>query len=147
MGKVHTLEVDVSPAERNHFARFLALLLMAAVLVMVAGFLPTRRLGGEAALTGMVVGCAIGFLASLAGAASVLSARDRRGPDVVPAAMAAMAVRMGVALVLGIAVALSGLVAPKALLLWVVIAHAAFLVPDTHLSIKLLGQRARGEQS
>ncbi len=137
----------MSPAERKNFVSFLSLLLGVAVLMMVAGYLPTRRLGGDAAVLAMFAGSAIGFVASLAGAALVLSARDRKGPDVVPVAMGAMAVRTGVALVVGIAVSLSGLVPAKPLLLWVVIAHAGFLIPDTHLSIKLLGQRARGEKS
>lgn len=144
---MRTPEVDVSPAERKDYALFLSLLLGTAVLLMVAGYLPTHRMGGDAAIAAMFVGCGISFVASLVGAALVLSARDRRGPDVVPVAMGAMATRMGVALVLGIAVSVSGLVPSKPLLLWVVAAHAGFLIPDTHLSIKLLGQRARGEQS
>ena len=59
--------------------------------------------------------------------------------------MIAMVVRLGIAIVLGVGVALSGMVPQKPLLIWVATSHAAFLVPDTLLSIKVLARQALAE--
>lgn len=130
---------------RALYGRFLVSTAVIAIAMPLIGYVPTRRLGGDEAIPAMLVGCLVALLASLAGTVPVLLARDRSPVDAVPAMMIAMGVRLGVAVVLGFAVAASGLVPAKPLLYWVVIAHAGLMIPDTHFSIKVLAQRAMAE--
>ncbi len=119
---------------------------MVTAALMALGYGPTRRLAGDEAVPAMLAGCAISFFASLVGTAPVLRARNEPHVAAWSAAMIAMAVRMGIALMLGVALALAGAFPAKPLLLWVVISHAVLLVPDTLLSIKVLAQQALAEE-
>lgn len=117
---------------------------MAAVL-LVLGWAPTRRLAGEEALPAMFVGCAISVVGSLAGTVPVILARNRPHVEAWSAALAAMGTRLAVVLVLAAALALSGAWPARPLLVWVLVSHAGFLVPDTLLSIKVLARQALAE--
>ena len=57
--------------------------------------------------------------------------RGRPAIDKVPAALGAMALRLAVVLILAVAVVLTGLVAKKALLIWVAVSHFGLLIADT----------------
>lgn len=128
-------------AGRRVFVQFLLLAGAIVALLLALGYLPTRRLAGEAGLAAMLAGCLVSFVASLAGAVPVLLARHRSHVEMVPAALLATATRLGVAVVLAVAVVLSGLIAARPLLLWVVISHAGLLIADTLLSIRVLSKR------
>ncbi len=120
--------------------------MMVTAALMALGYGPTRRMAGDEGVPAMLAGCAIGFAASLVGTVPVMRARNEPHAASWSAAMVAMAVRMAVAIVLGVALALAGSFPAKPLLLWVVISHAALLVPDTLLSIKVLAQQALVEE-
>lgn len=128
------------------FLQFLLLAGAVVVLLLAVGFVPTRRLAGQAGLSAMLAGCLVSLVASLVGTVPVLLARRRSHVEMVPAALAATATRLGVVVTLAAAVALSGVVASKPLLLWVVISHAGLLIPDTLLSIKVLSKRELAEK-
>jgi hypothetical protein len=124
-----------SPAAE--YLRFSGWALAAATGAALLGYLPTLHLGGEGALPAMIAGCAVGFLASLAGGVPVALARRSSQPTVrSQAAMASMAVRFGVVLALGLAVALSGLFERGPLLVWIAISYMALLVVDTWYAVK-----------
>lgn len=124
-----------SPAAE--YLRFSGWALAAATAAALLGYLPTLRLGGRGAIPAMIAGCAVGFLASLAGGVPV--ALGRRSPQPMvrsQAATAAMAVRFGVVLALGLAAALSGLFERGPLLVWIAVSYLALLVVDTWYAVK-----------
>lgn len=86
----------------------------------------------------MLVGTAIALVASWVGTLPVYMTRYRPPLDSISAAMGAIAVRLSVALVLSLVVALSGFFSLPPLLIWVAIAHAAFLVADTTFARALM---------
>lgn len=124
-----------SPAAE--YLRFSGWALAAATAAALLGYLPTLRLGGRGAIPAMIAGCAVGFLASLAGGVPVALGRRSPEPTVrATAATAAMAVRFGVVLALGLAAALSGLFERGPLLVWIAVSYLALLVVDTWYAVK-----------
>lgn len=128
-------------AGRRVFLQFLLLAGAIVALLLVLGWVPTRRLAGDAGPPAMIAGCLVSLLASLAGTVPVLLARRRSHVEMVPAALGATATRLGVVVVAAAAVALSGVVETKPLLLWVVISHGGLLIADTLLSVRVLSKR------
>lgn len=123
-------------ARTGRYARFLVSAVAVVVIAVAIGVLPTRRLGGEAAIPAMAAGCLISFVsAALAGwllvmfGAATPTARMQR-------AFLAMAVRLAVVIVLGLAAALSGEVARSPLLLWLAITYLALLPLEVKLAIE-----------
>lgn len=124
-----------SPAAE--YLRFSGWALAAATAAALLGYLPTLRLGGRGAIPAMIAGCAVGFLASLAGGVPVALGRGKLAPGAAYVmTMASMAVRFVAVLVLGLAVALSGLFERGPLLIWIAIAYLALLVVDTWYAVK-----------
>lgn len=117
-------------------------MLVVAAALLLLGYGPTRRLAGDEAVPAMLAGMAIAAVASLAGAVLVFKARHKPHLEAWTAAMGVMATRLGIAIVLGVAVALAGALPARPLLLWIVISHAGFLVPDTLLSTQVLARQA-----
>jgi len=126
----------VAVARTGRYARFLVSALVIVAIAVAVGVLPTRRLGGEAAIPAMAAGCLISFVsAALAGwllvmfDASTPTARMQR-------AFLAMVVRLAVVIVLGLAAALSGEIARSPLLLWLAITYLALLPLEVKLAIE-----------
>jgi len=123
----------MTPGKR--YARFLGLSVLIVAALCAAGVLPTRRLAGPGAITAMVAGCAISLVAAaMAGvlltrvAVDTPEARLRRS-------FLAMTVRLAVAVVLGLAAALSGELARQPLLFWIGAAYVALLPLEVKLAI------------
>lgn len=131
---------------RKIFGQFLGLAAIVAVLLLVLGWAPTRRLAGEEALPAMFVGCAISVVGSLAGTVPVIMARNKPHVEAWSAVLAAMGIRLAIVIVLGAAFAFAGNWPTKPLLVWVALAHVGFLVPDTLLGIKVLARQALAEK-
>ncbi len=91
------------------YGKFLVLALGILALLLAVGYLPTRRLGGEAALSAMLAAAGISLLASLAGTVPIVLARGLHQP--VSAVMGSMAIRLAVVLFAGAGAALSGVFA------------------------------------
>ena len=145
--KVSTVDwsEDIVAPAKAIFGRFLGLVGLVTTLMMLLGYLPTRQLAGDAALPAMFAGCAIGVVASLIGTVPVYLARNKPHVEAWSSAIVAMAVRLGVVIVLGASLAMSGALPVKPLVIWILISYAGLMIPDTLLSIKILAQQALAE--
>jgi hypothetical protein len=123
-------------ARGRYNARFLLLALAIVAALAAIGLLPTRRLAGAAAPAAMVAGCAISFVAAaLAGWLLVLLPGDTPTARM-QRAFLAMAVRLAVVVVLGLAAALSGELARMPMLFWLGAAYVALLPLEVNLAIR-----------
>ena len=120
----------------QRYARFLGMAVAIIIGLCAVGWLPTQRLAGPGATAAMVAGCTISLLsAGFAGylltavRADTPQVRMRRG-------FLAMIVRLVVALVLGLAAALSGEFATSPLLFWLAMAYIAWLPLEVRLAIQ-----------
>ena len=119
------------------YLRFLAWVVGVAVLIALVGWLPTRRLGGPEAIPAMIVGCAVGALASALGGIPVARGRGATDPaQRLNMVMLSMGLRLAVVAALGAAAAFSGQVERVPLLLWIGIAYVALLAVDTRYAVK-----------
>jgi hypothetical protein len=117
------------------YGRFLGLALAIVGVLMTVGLVPTRRLAGDDAPFAMAIGCSISF-ASAALAGWLLTAVRGDTPDArMQRAFLAMAVRLAVVVVLGLAAALSGEVARMPLLFWVATSYVVLLPLEVKLAI------------
>lgn len=130
-----TGETDTSATDGHDpievYRRFAVHALVIVFALAVLGFLPTRRLAGDAGLLGMAAALIADLAASAAGTLPIWWSRHRHPSHSVGAQLGAMGLRLAVVLVLGIAVALSGLVPIPAFLIWLAIGHSGLLVADT----------------
>jgi hypothetical protein len=120
----------------RRYARFLGMAVAIVIGLCAVGWLPTERLAGPQAPAAMVAGCTISLLSAgfagyllIAVHADTAQVRMRRG-------FQAMMVRLVVALVLGIAAALSGEFATSPLLFWLAMAYIALLPLEVKLAIQ-----------
>jgi hypothetical protein len=120
----------------RRYARFLGMAVAIVIGLCAVGWLPTERLAGPHAPAAMVAGCTISLLSAgfagyllIAVHADTAQVRMRRG-------FQAMMVRLVVALVLGIAAALSGEFATSPLLFWLAMAYIALLPLEVRLAIQ-----------
>lgn len=118
------------------YLRFLVWATVVTAAVALIGTLPTLRLGGGGAVPAMIAGCVVGLLSSLAGGAPVALARGAGPGAAYQTMMFSMAVRFVVALVLGLAAALSGMFERGPLLIWIAITYLALLVVDTWYAVR-----------
>lgn len=119
------------------YLRFLVWVTVVAAAVAALGAVPTRRLAGEDGIPALLAGCLIGAIASLAGGLPVFFGPPAASPaGRLQATLLAMAVRLGVVLALGLAVALSGWFERVPLLIWIAVSHLALLVVDTRFMLK-----------
>lgn len=122
------------------YLRFLACAVAIGAALVLLGYAPTRRLGGEGALPAMVAGCAIGILASAVGALPVALARRSGRQDALQGALqgmlAAMALRFATVLVLGLSAGLSGWFETRPLLIWIALGYVAQLALDARYAIR-----------
>jgi hypothetical protein len=119
----------------GRYARFLALAAGIVIGLCAIGFVPTRRLSGEAGVIAMAIGCGISLIsAALAG--GLLVALGSETPEArMQRAFLAMVVRLAVVVALGLAAALSGAVARQPLLFWIGTAYVALLPLEVRLAI------------
>lgn len=120
----------------GEYARFLALTGAILAGLVALGALPTRRLGGDGALTAMLVALAVCVFASVVGSLPILGRRGRPLSEAMPAMLGSVALRLAVVLFVGALLAFSRWVTPAPFLLWLAIGHAALLVPDTLLALR-----------
>jgi hypothetical protein len=115
--------------------RFFGLAILVVTALIGVGWMPTRRMGGDAALPAMVAGCVI----SLAGAALagwLLVATSPKTPEArMQMAFMAMVVRLTVVAVLGLAAVFAGAFERTPLLFWLAAAYIALLPLEVKLAI------------
>jgi len=119
----------------GRYARFLSLAAAIVILLCAVGWLPTRRLSGDAGVIAMAAGCGISLIsAALAG--GLLTALGAETPEArMRRAFLAMVVRLAVVIAFGLAAALSGAVARQPLLFWIGTAYVALLPLEVRLAI------------
>lgn len=118
------------------YLRFLVYAVAVGAALVLLGYAPTRRLGGEGALPAMVAGCVIGILASAVGALPIALARrsDRRAP--LEGMLGAMALRLATVLALGLSAGLSGWFETRPLLIWIALGYVAQLALDARYATR-----------
>lgn len=126
------------PPAAGGYLRFLGWVVAVTAVLVLLGWVPTQRLGGEGAVPAMLAGCAVGILASALGGVPIALARGTRGGAAqrTQAALLSMAVRLGAVVILAVAAVLSGWFPRKPLLLWVAISYVAMLVVDTRYALQ-----------
>lgn len=122
-------EAERSTSSRAYL-RFVLLLTFVVAGLLVIGWVPTRNLGGSEAISGMLLGCGLSLLAAIVGGLPQVAFKARTPQDKGIAALLSLAIRMGLTLMGALAAVLTGLVAPKAFLLWVGLSYLSLLVVD-----------------
>ncbi|HEX4964014.1 MAG TPA: hypothetical protein VF173_24520 [Thermoanaerobaculia bacterium] len=113
------------------YLRFLSWAVAAGVALVLLGYAPTRRLGGEGALPAMVAGCVIGVVASAVAALAIMRSRRPGSGISLQGMMTALALRFVTVLVLGLAAGLAGWFETRPLLIWIALGYVAQLALDT----------------
>lgn len=135
---------DIRPG--IEFARLAVLSIIAGAVLAGLGYWPTVNLAGPQALPAMVAGIAVALVGVLIGVSipvwSIHTAPAKRHNAI----LIGMTARMLATILIGSAVALSGGVAVKPLLLWVAIAYLMFLAIDTIGVVWLYQRCTRDEQ-
>ncbi len=108
----------------------------AALVAGALGYYPTVRLGGSEGVKAMVAGCAVATVAGWIGA--IPACTGATGAAAINRVLGSTVLRIAVALLLGLAVALSGWFDNRALLIWVAIAYLFTLAADTLMVIRFL---------
>ncbi len=124
-----------------------ALVVVAAVITVAVGYLPTKRIGGADAVPAMLAGCSISALGSLVGVIPVALAASRPVRAMPNAILMATALRLAVVAALALAVALSNWFERGPLLIWVAISYVVFLIVDTACAVRLGGSAPIPEKS
>jgi hypothetical protein len=133
------------PRAVAEYARFLATAVIVAAAVGAAGYLPTLRLGGAAAVRALVAGCVVAVAASAAGGVPIALA----GPEPASrpqAALLAMVTRLLTVMALGLAAAGSGRFATRPLAIWTVISYLAQLAVDSRYAIRAAAPRRASDE-
>lgn len=118
------------PASHRSYLLFVLLMVAVVAGLLLIGWVPTRNLGGSEAVTGMLLGCGLSLLAAAVGGLPQVAFGPRAPRDQGIAALLSLAIRMGLTLMGALAAVLTGLVAPKAFLLWVGISYLSLLIVD-----------------
>lgn len=139
-----TAETPATAPPKTPFSRiYLGFLASAAgilLLLLVLGFEPTRRLGGQLAIPAMLVGCLISLLAALVGTLPIFLALGRKAADTVPALLASMVARMLTALMLLLIAGTNPKFEPamNTLVVWLILSHTALLVAEIRFARRAL---------
>lgn len=132
-------------AAGNRYLRFLLAAAAVSLAVAALGWLSVARAGGRGATLAMLAGIGISAVASALGALPLLAA----GPGTAPErraslALAAIGLRLFLAVGLGGLVWASGRFAVRPLLLWLAVSYVALLAVDTFYALAVLrGGRGR----
>jgi hypothetical protein len=119
----------------RRYLRFLGLAVGLTVALCAVGYFPTRRLSGEDGVEAMGAGCGIS-LAAATMAGWLLTAVPAGSPEArMKRSFLAMAVRLAVVAVLGVAAALSGLFERAPLLFWMAATYVVLLPLEVKLAI------------
>lgn len=126
----------------RRFAVLAALLAGLAVLLALAGAVPTTRLVGAAGAPAMLAGIAASLLATLAGSLP-LALPLGESMVVANAVMLAAALRLGLVALFGVLLALSGRFATTPLLLWTALGYVVLLAAETLFTARLAARGPR----
>jgi hypothetical protein len=121
-------------ARGSRYARFLGWAALAVAALLVMGYLPTRRWGGDRAALAMAVGCALGWASAALGGLPLRS--ERKSPqERLNGMMLGMAARVGAAAVLAVATLAAFDLDRRALLLWLALSYCALLALEVKFAL------------
>lgn len=129
---------SVSP--RSRYLRFVGVSVVTVAALALLGWIPTRRWAGDAGGPAVFVGCGISLVAALGSGWVIVRAADRSEQPPALAAFGAMGLRLGVTVILVLAVALIGAVPVEPLLIWVGVSYLALLALETRFAVSLMGE-------
>ena len=124
-----------SVSRGSRLARFFGLALAATACLAAIGYLPTRRLAGDAAVSAMFAGCGISLMAAAVAGVVVVLVDGATPMARIQRWFLAMTVRVAIVLVLAVAAALTGVFARTPLLFWVAAAYVVLLPLEVSLAI------------
>lgn len=112
--------------------------LVGMLLAAAAGVLPTLRLAGNEGVVALAIGCVVGLGANWIGlfAFAVLWSSDKR--NWATAMLTSTGVRFGVAVSLGLGLAVTHLVAPMPFLIWVGLSYIVALMAEVIYLVRAL---------
>ena len=119
----------------GRFARFAGLSAALSVGLGLLGWPLTTRWAGAPGMPGMMLGCAISFVAAVAAGLMVAVMSGETPMDRMKRALLAMLVRLGVVVVLGTLAVVDGQVATTPLLIWMAVAYSALLPLEVRFAL------------
>lgn len=125
-------------AAGNRYLRFLLAAAAVSLALGALGWATVSRSGSEA-VAAMLAGIAVSALASVLGALPLLAAGPGTAPDRrASMALAAIGLRLLLAVVLGGLAFASGLFLVRTLLFWLAVSYLALLALDTYFALAVL---------
>ena len=121
----------------RRYLLFLAALAGLTLVLMAAGYLPTRSVAGAAALPAMVLACSVSFVGSAAGGLPIATARVG-GMEGLTRFTASMVLRLLVVALLAAAVLLVLAPVRKPFLLWLATSYLVLLAADAGFALAVL---------
>jgi hypothetical protein len=125
----------------GEFAQLVGAAMLGAMILAGIGYVPTQRMGGGSAVTGMYVGIGICVISSMLGALPVVLTRDPRPASRQAALLGTIAIRMLATLMLFGAAALSRQFDTKAMAVWTGVGYICLLGIETGMAIRVLRKR------
>ena len=126
------------PEATKEMTRFVLASVGLAAGLLLAGWVPSQKLGGEPALRAMLAAVGVALGASLLGA--VVLIRGSRSPNATTRAMmslAATGARLFLVATVVAILSLGGWVSARPLLIWLAISYPLFLILDTRFAVRL----------
>jgi len=120
-----------SAARASVYVRLALTSLVAAIAVLLAGYWPTRTLGGSDGVAGMTYGLGAALLAAFCGLIPIVHSLGRDAQARVAALYVAVAVRFVVAIATALVLVVGGAPGRVWLLLWTGIGYLVLLAVDT----------------
>ena len=117
----------------RRYLGFVAMLVLISGVLILIGIEPSRRLGGEEAVRGLLAGCALSVLSSVVGSVPVLLS-GIRSDRVIPM-LASVCLRFLAALAGAAVLVTRDSLEPRAFLLWLGISYLALLVVDVRFAL------------
>jgi hypothetical protein len=129
---------DAEPRPVRCLARFVGIAILITIAAGTVGFIPTRRMIGEAAATVIGLGSGASLFGAICGAAVLVARRGAAAREVGSVVVQAMLVRIGATGALATLAAVSKAVPTAPLLLWVAISYVVLLPVDTHFAVRMV---------
>lgn len=145
MNGAGALNTPASGAAMNKPLREFAMLagggLIAAILLLAVGWVPTERLAGPEGMKAMFAGIGTSLAASLAGAVLICSARSTTPQARQVSMLAAMGLRMGLTLAVFAVLALMRVLPGRPLVVWTGVSYLVLLLVETIGVVRILKHR------
>jgi hypothetical protein len=110
---------------------------IAAIIIVILGYIPTVRIAGPDAVAAMLAGCGVSWLASCLAVAPLAAARAQGQQQMASAVLLSTGVRFIAVLFLVVPLTLSGWFEQTVLVVWAGISYLLLLLIDTVVAVRL----------